>query len=252
MGILEGILQTIRGFAGLSDAAERYYEPQLKALGLGKEEIKHQTLQDLERSLQKVDEAIAKKESFGSVRLKASADGQIVVSSTNEGIETNIGPTLLARKALIVERIRQLRTIEGVGTLRNLVEANVAEPAKTKLIEKIETVEREASEWREKAREIDDAQKKEKMKIDAELLRMDAEGKLFERRAAVWQTLLGRESVASVVGSILLVVIATALLVAMFIGTQTTEIVGNAFLVLLGYFFGQTSGRKSSEGGPSA
>ena len=151
MGIFDVILESIKTWGGLSDAAEKHYEPQLKALGLGKEDVQHQTLQELEQSLAKVDDAISRKESFASVRLMATADGKIVVSTTKEGFEINIRPTLLARKALIVERMRQLRTIESVGTLRNLVEANVAEPAKAKLIEKIETVEREAAEWREKA-----------------------------------------------------------------------------------------------------
>lgn len=250
MGIRDWALIKLTGtIASISGAAERYYEPQLKSVGLGKDDIQSQTLPDLEKSLQKVDDAILRKDTFGTVRFKATPDGQIVVSTTDEGIETSIGPTLLARKALIVERMRQLRTIEDVGSLRNIVEANVAEPAKAKIIEKIEKVEREASEWREKVQEIEDAQKEEKLKLDAELVRMEAEGKLFERRAAVWQTFLARESVASVVGSILLLVIAMGLLIAMFTGIQTTEIVGNAFLVLLGYFFGKTDGRKPGEGG---
>lgn len=252
MGVMNWLIKSLGNINSLSDTAQKYYEPQLKALGLGKEEIQNQTIQELESSLATVDEALSRRETFGTIRLKVMADGGIVVSSTDEGFLTNIGPTLLTRKALIVQRIRQLKSIEEVGTLRGLVEAHVADPVRATILEKIDNAEKEANEWRQKAREIEDAQRQEKLKVDAELLRMEAEGKLFEKRAMVWQSLLARESVASVVGSILLLLIAIALLVAMFVGTETTEIVGNAFLVLLGYFFGQTTSRKSGDGGSAA
>jgi hypothetical protein len=119
-------LQFLRKWTSFLDAVELHYEPQLKALGLGKEDIQRQTLPDLERSLQRLDEATSRKESFGSLWIGESADGQIGISSTNKIFETDIGPTLLARKALIMERIRQLRTNEGVESPRSLVEQGAA------------------------------------------------------------------------------------------------------------------------------
>jgi hypothetical protein len=61
--------------------------------------------------------------------------------------------------------------------------------------------------------------------------------------AKVWQALLTKEWVATIVGSLILVLFAGSVVWAMFSHTQVTEIVSNAFLVLLGYFFGQTVAR---------
>ena len=52
-----------------------------------------------------------------------------------------------------------------------------------------------------------------------------------------------RESVASIVGAFLLLALGISLIVAMFIGTSPTEVVTSAFLLILGYFFGQTAAR---------
>jgi hypothetical protein len=35
--------------------------------------------------------------------------------------------------------------------------------------------------------------------------------------------------------------------VAMFVGTEPTEVVTSAFLLILGYFFGQATGRRRSD-----
>lgn len=59
------------------------------------------------------------------------------------------------------------------------------------------------------------------------------------RKTAIRQSWFARESVASLVGGILLLALATTMIIAMFSGTTVSEIVSNAFLVILGYFFGQ-------------
>lgn len=256
----------------LAEAAETIYEPRLIDRGLGKNQIQHQSLPELEQSLERVDEAISQKETFEAVRLKLTADGGVVISSTDDGFQTNIGPTLLSRKALILKRIRQLKAIEEVGTLRNLVasteqvgtlrtliETNVSDPERTKILEKIDSAEKDAIEFRRKERQVEGATRQERLKEEAEIRRIEAEGTLFVKRteaegkrfrerAEVLQSFLARESIASVVGSVLLLVFAIVLVVAMFKGTQVTEIVSNAFLVLLGYFFGQTVARKAGGG----
>jgi len=72
---------------------------------------------------------------------------------------------------------------------------------------------------------------------------------LQERKSAIYRSFLERESVASVVGALLLLGLGAALIVAMFTHTVTTEVVTNSFLLVLGYFFGQATTRGFRGGG---
>jgi hypothetical protein len=60
----------------------------------------------------------------------------------------------------------------------------------------------------------------------------------------IWQTRLGRDSIAAIVGGVLLIALATAAIVAMFTDTEMTDVVQNSFLLILGYFFGAAVGRR--------
>ena len=73
---------------------------------------------------------------------------------------------------------------------------------------------------------------------------------LFERRSKVWLGILGRESVATIVGAVLLLILVFTEVVALLVGKDVPEILDNSLLIILGYFFGQTAsraGRKESE-----
>jgi len=73
------------------------------------------------------------------------------------------------------------------------------------------------------------------------------EQEIAERTAKTWQSYFRRELMATIVGSLLLLILAIAQLIAMFKNIQTTEIINNAFLIILGYFFGQTVSRASKD-----
>lgn len=87
------------------------------------------------------------------------------------------------------------------------------------------------------------ADRDECAQTDYELAQRKVE--LLERKSKVWRTFIGRETVATIIGGMLLLVLAGSLIIAMFIGTEISEIVTNSFLVLLGYFFGQSTARVS-------
>jgi len=78
-----------------------------------------------------------------------------------------------------------------------------------------------------------------------ELARLD----IMARRWEVRKAMLEREPAAVLVGGVLLVGIAAALIVAMFVHTVVPEILANGFLLTLGFFFGQNSTRNSSSPG---
>ncbi len=63
-------------------------------------------------------------------------------------------------------------------------------------------------------------------------------------RTRIWQTRLSRDSIAAIVGGVLLIALATATIVAMFTDTEVTDVVQNSFLLILGYFFGAAVGRR--------
>jgi hypothetical protein len=63
---------------------------------------------------------------------------------------------------------------------------------------------------------------------------------LFERRWEVLRRLLVKDLMASAVGGVLVIALAIALIVGMFLSIEPSSIIANAFLLVLGYFFGQT------------
>ncbi|WP_157224327.1 hypothetical protein [Nocardia paucivorans] len=72
-----------------------------------------------------------------------------------------------------------------------------------------------------------------------DLARLD----LMKHRWEVRRAMLDREPAAVLVGGVLLVGIAMALVVAMFTHTAVPEILSSGFLLILGFFFGQNSTR---------
>jgi hypothetical protein len=86
-----------------------------------------------------------------------------------------------------------------------------------------------AMNWR------DQAQRKAQLDQQAELARIE----VFERRSRVLQTFLERQSVATIVGAVLLIAIFALIAVSSAFNTSVPELISNAFLVILGYFFGQ-------------
>ena len=70
---------------------------------------------------------------------------------------------------------------------------------------------------------------------------------LFERRSKVWFSLLERESAATILGGILLFIILITHVTAIFAKFSIPEILNNAFLIILGYFFGQSTQDRSGK-----
>jgi predicted MPP superfamily phosphohydrolase len=95
----------------LVTAANKFFEPQLVALGLSEDQISQQTLMELKRSLETVSDALDNSAGFGVLRLAVQADmGMVIVQSdTRYHIEMTIVPILLERKRMILDRIDILR-----------------------------------------------------------------------------------------------------------------------------------------------
>ncbi|WP_435220877.1 hypothetical protein [Streptomyces sp. Tue6028] len=86
----------------LERLAEAMFGPQLDSLGLGRRALREHSIEELEASLERVNDAMAHPESFGVFHSKLSAEaGLIITQSGSEGhITLGIMPPLLQRKRL--------------------------------------------------------------------------------------------------------------------------------------------------------
>lgn len=92
-----------------------------------------------------------------------------------------------------------------------------------------------------------EAAAKEELKAKLALVELQARAEIDMKKSKVrtemWQSFLARESVATIVGGFLLILITVVLFIAMFFKLATSDVITNSFLIILGYFFGQATSR---------
>ncbi len=229
------------------EKAKKQFESQLIKLELGREQIESQILPELEQSLERINDALDHPDSFGVIRLRIAADVGVILANTGTEANMEIGivPILLERKKLILDRIRQLKGEQKIENLhdelKNIPEDNV----RVKLEKQLEELKTESSKYIQQSKEVEQARMQEQLNSQEKLRRLEQE--ISERKAKTWQSYFRRELIATIVGSVLLLILAITQLIAMFRSIETTEIVNNAFLIILGYFFGQTVSRSSKD-----
>jgi hypothetical protein len=234
----------------LLEGIRNFFEPQLVRLGLSESQIDSYILEDLKVYLETIDKAIDHPESFGVLRLSFNAEaGAIIVKQDSSShIEFGILPILLERRTRIINRIRHLEFEADLSNLEEEIAKSQTDPTKLKSLEeeleekKLEEarlgedrlrdqqVPTAAGKSRESSGEVNPLNRNDQLLFQVELQ---------ERKTAIRQSWFARESVASLVGGLLLLALATTMIVAMFSDTAVSQIVSNAFLVILGYFFGQ-------------
>lgn len=222
--------------------SEDFFEPRLIELGLGEEQIRGLTLDELQEALDRVNDAITNPQGFGEISV-ISFRGELVIAKASSDRQLTVGimPLLLIRKRLILSRIRELGGQNAEQILEQLVQSGDGDEADR----------RAADQALQQLRTARSAQQQESQ-IDQELVRLNARAAVYERKARVVRSFLARESIASIAGGLLLLALAGTLIVAMFVGTKPTEVVANAFLIILGYFFGQSVARERDEVGRDA
>ncbi|MGR0482015.1 MAG: hypothetical protein ACTFAL_11590 [Candidatus Electronema sp. V4] len=87
-------------------------------------------------------------------------------------------------------------------------------------------------------KELSSLKEETEAKIKLEQHRIDG----LERKSKIWLSFLQRESAASIIGGIVLLMLTVALISGMIFGRES-QILSNGFLVILGYFFGQSSSK---------
>lgn len=253
----------------VSQQAKDFFEPQLVRLNLGEDQINNQNLEELTQSLERVNDAIQNPSSFGTLKLKMTAELGILLSKATSDYHVEVGilPILLQRKKLILERMRLLKGDQKIEELQNIAKDVTDNEVRTRLEDEITQLRSEMEKLREQNADVENAQAQSQ--LNAEIERSKAESELaavqvqvemekFERRSKVWQSYLERESASTVIGGMLLLLIGCALITSMFLNPVlsvlsgqepvpfSSDILNNAFLLILGYFFGQTVGKAAA------
>lgn len=181
----------------------------LRQFELTEEQIFLQNLDQLDKSLQTIDQ---------------------LINNDIEKIEEIHGIILLERKKIILSRIQEISSNKKIENLQGLVGQLSEGEIKDKLSEELKALLEESQKYRQ---EIQAASETE-TKIKLEQQRLDG----LERKSKIWLSFLQRESAASLIGAIVLLLLTLALIFG-----KESQILSNGFLVILGYFFGQSSSR---------
>jgi len=238
-----------RGFinydASREEIIRNFFEPQLARLGLSADQIEQQNLEELNESLKKINDAIAQPQAFGTLKMSIGPTGLFVVKAESH-FEVGILPLLLERKALILRRIKTLGGERRIETLKDLVATVADADLRTKIEGEVSALAEQSRRLAEQESTLSQAQAEQIAKRDEALAKLRAE--IFERRLKAWTNFFAKESVATYIGAFLLIVVMLVQIIAMFTGDKyKSEIINNAFLLLLGYFFGQGGARAAVE-----
>jgi len=232
-------IKTPNAFSQQAKSFERFFEAQLKAIGLADEQLSKQGLSELRDSLETINDAIRNPDSFGSLNLRFDARAGFIISSIGGESHIQIGvlPLLLQKKRYVRERLRATEASEEVIALREDLQTESDAIVRRSLSEKITWLEKEVEKWTTKSEQIAKIDLAQSLEVEAKRASIAAD--LFERRSRVWQQFLARESIATIMGALLVLSITICLLLTGFFNYTLPEIIKNAYLVILGYFFGQ-------------
>lgn len=232
--------------AGYMEAARSFFEPQFRLMDLGQGQIDAQSLAELKDSLDRVNLAIANPGQFGTLGIKFSASARAIIARTTAEGTITVGalPILIERKRLILDRIRVLVPQEQLEEFLGTIEEKVKDPQVRQELSNL------LSGYMVEQQRI--AQEAEKVAYsDLDLALHEVE--IRERKWRMRKSLLEREPVAVLIGGLLLFLLTGSLVVGMFMKIQAPEILANAFLLILGFFFGQSAsgGGKPERSGPA-
>ncbi|WP_329349388.1 hypothetical protein OG226_17400 [Streptomyces sp. NBC_01261] len=145
---------------------------------------------------------------------------------------------LTRRRENIILRLWEHTYKKSASSLKELID-NLPDDEQRRLLEaELEDLQRDTFKLQAESRQVIARRERDDAILRAELM---------ERKWEVWSKILARESVATFAGSLLLVGLAVTLIVAMFTKTQTSEIITNSFLIVLGYFFGHSGNSRGSD-----
>lgn len=272
LGLLaDKVVVNAKAFWSATTGATAEIESELKALGLGQAQLADQTEGELFESLEKINQLLDNPEDQPAVYISV-VDGEYTVRDKDdpeldpaEGstIRYDAGAKLLNRRDFVIKRLQTLNTEAREDLAKAKGNDQVSDKEKTALDAELQKLRADQHRLDQLKEDTDNLREEQDFRREMEianfqLIQQEKRAELSRLEMATkadlksrwWQTRLGRDSIAALVGGLLLVGFAGAVVVAMFLDVQTSDIVQNAFLLILGYFFGAaTSSRPTSEGG---
>ena len=206
-------------FDNILEQSAIVFEPQLKAIGLSKEQIEKQNHDELKESLERINEAIKKPESFGTIGIAVEAEGNFYISKAKSSAnihKVGILPILLQRKKLILSRLSSFKGKSKASKLLDLIKGIEQEDIKDNLEKEVKEL-NEVNDIQLQLNEVEQAQKKEEIKTFEDITRRRQEAEIFEQRSKIFLKFLEKESATTIIGAVLLLLITLTQIIAMFI-----------------------------------
>jgi len=229
--------------------ADKFFEKGLDANGFGLKELEDYNDKKLRVKLNEIEIYIFDRgkaeEKFGEFSFLEDED-YILSEINHENIKGFIHTAyddLINRKKEIFELIKRKETEKHFKAINELASSISQDDLKRDITIQLNELKEKEKQYEEEEKEIDEEAKnfdREKKEIEIKKDRLD----LFDKKSQIWLRILARESIASILGAIILFVMTISLIIAMFAEVQITNIVESAFLLILGYFFGQAVSKK--------
>ena len=206
---------------------------RLLDLGLGKDQISHQGIKELNQSLHRIDSCILHPESFLQQKFKDT------INSVTD-FKLKIVPILLERRIFVLESIDELVSTRKIYDLRRLAKKIPDVRVKSSLEKSLDDLQKKDSLLKKEYQKLE----KLRLNIYSEQQKFSSIFKeLTETRDKTSKYFQGRESITTLIMGILLILITSLFVIAPFTSIQVPDILSSTFLIILGFFFGQTIGR---------
>jgi hypothetical protein len=222
------------------------WESELASQRLSEADIDAQSSGDLADSLTRLDELLKDPRLLSPLWIDMSSESPITYtdekSAPNHAIEMTPESLLRGRRAQILRKSKLANEAAKAELFHELDENSLDGVEKQSIEDKLERLDVEEVHLDELRNEGNALDARRKFENEMERRRFDlvAEKTRFGLRSQ-WRS---RESIAAIVGGALLISFAITAIVAMFTGTEITDVVQNSFLLILGYFFGAAVGRR--------
>ncbi len=148
-------------------------------------------------------------------------------------VERIVVQLLYGYRVRLDKKLLELSQLRQMAEIKDAVDENVADPeVRQQLSDLVSEFAKQQQELSAKLHERETAEARELRRIEVQ-----------ERKWRMRKSLLDREPAAVLIGGLLLLILTSALIIGMFTSAEIPDILANGFLLILGFFFGQTTHR---------
>jgi len=218
------------------------FQVVLGTYNLDWESVERMDLDALKAAKLRMEELFLKQDflKVNEIYYKRGADFNIKGNEQINGIRFSIFYQYKKLHNYITKRIKEIEQSQSVESIEKLVEEIKDTDLKGRFEEQL--IELKDTNKRLEAELISLNEKKGLVSEEIEYSKHKTE--MMEKKYNIFLKFLDKESVASLVGAILLLLMGISLIIMMFYEINPIQIVQSAFLLILGYFFGHSKNNK--------